>query len=308
MGNGIFLGSFLAPWHVMPVFLDLKLAADPALPGLTQEVLPITSTAIFMGWLVGALCLKPCMETFSKDQLMASFACGLLIVTLATVTLPHLTAGNLVIFVCIRFVYGVLMNITGIQAVHIQEGLLGYENKVSVAVSVGYCVVLVLMSSFCGSLTRDWDWRLETLLWYGLSYSAGRFSDDVYTSVAYLSFADVLGYGAAISAEYWGRTRVQGLSFGLAACCLFLCSGGEPGTPWVMALAMVGRLCLDVTCSTVIVGLVASFSQSAQKTVLPGCHSVELGGTVARGTWTGAGDCVVDHQGSAVEALSDDPW
>lgn len=157
----------------MPAFLDLKLAADPALPGLTEEVLPITTTAIFVGWMVGSICLKPCMEVFSKEQLVATCACGLLMITLATVTLPHLTAGNLVIFTCIRFVYGVLMNMTGIEQVYVSEGLPGRENQVNVALNVGYCVVLILMSWMCGGLTRDWDWRLETLLWYGLPISLG---------------------------------------------------------------------------------------------------------------------------------------
>eukprot|EP00438_Fugacium_kawagutii_P020896 Skav211787 [mRNA] locus=scaffold305:185267:185785:+ [translate_table: standard] len=151
----------------------MKLAADPALPGLTEEVLPITTTAIFVGWLVGSLCLKPCMEVFSKEQLVATCACGLLLVTLATVTLPHLTAGDLVIFTCIRFVYGVLMNMTGIEQVYVPEGLPGRENQVMVTLNVGYCAVLILMSWMCGDLTRDWDWRLETLLWYGLPISLG---------------------------------------------------------------------------------------------------------------------------------------
>ena len=34
----------LPAWHVLPVFLDLKIAADPALPGLTQDTLPIATT------------------------------------------------------------------------------------------------------------------------------------------------------------------------------------------------------------------------------------------------------------------------
>jgi len=39
------LGPIALPaWHVLPVFLDLKIAADPALPGLTQDTLPIATT------------------------------------------------------------------------------------------------------------------------------------------------------------------------------------------------------------------------------------------------------------------------
>ena len=129
LGHFICFSCFLAPWHVLPVFLDLKIAADPNLPGLTEKNLPITTTAIFLGWLVGSVCLKRLMEAFNKEQLVAGFACGLVLVTLATVTLLDLTAGNLVIFTSIRFVYGILLNITGIQIVHIQELMPGRENQ-----------------------------------------------------------------------------------------------------------------------------------------------------------------------------------
>lgn len=129
LGHGICFSCFLAPWHVLPVFLDLKIAADPNLPGLTEKNLPITTTAIFFGWLVGSVCLKRLMEAFNKEQLVAGCACGLVMVTLATVTLLDLTGGNLVIFISIRFVYGILMNITGIQIVHIQELMPGRENQ-----------------------------------------------------------------------------------------------------------------------------------------------------------------------------------
>lgn len=130
-------------------------------------------------------------------------------------------------------------------------------------VNAGFCIAVTALACGCG--------------FYGLSYSAGQLSSDAYSSTAFLSLADVLGYSLALSADYWGRTSVQGVSFGLAACCLFLCSAGEAGTPAVIALAMVGRLCLDVCCSTVIAGLVASFSQSAQKTMLPACGVARLG-------------------------------
>lgn len=129
LGHFICFSCFLAPWHVLPVFLDLKIAADPNLPGLTEKNLPITTTAIFLGWLVGSVCLKRLMEAFNKEQLVAGCACGLVLVTLATVTLLDLTAGNLVIFTSIRFVYGILLNITGIQIVHIQELMPGRENQ-----------------------------------------------------------------------------------------------------------------------------------------------------------------------------------
>ena len=70
-GVGVFMASIALPgWHVLPVFLDLKLANDPALPGLTAETLPITTTAIFLGWLTSATVLDRCLEVFDKKQLL----------------------------------------------------------------------------------------------------------------------------------------------------------------------------------------------------------------------------------------------
>ena len=70
-GVGVFIASIALPgWHVFPVFLDLKLANDPALPGLTAETLPITTTAIFLGWLASAAVLDRFLEVWDKKQLL----------------------------------------------------------------------------------------------------------------------------------------------------------------------------------------------------------------------------------------------
>ena len=53
---------------------------------------------------------------------------------------------------------------------------------------------------------------------------------------------------------------------------LFLCSNGKPGSLSVILPAMVGRLCLDICFTTIYVGLVENFSESAQMTVLPACN------------------------------------
>ena len=45
LGIGTCIGGLALPvWHVLPVFLDLKIAQDPSLPGLSTETLPITTT------------------------------------------------------------------------------------------------------------------------------------------------------------------------------------------------------------------------------------------------------------------------
>lgn len=117
---------------------------------------------------------------------------------------------------------------------------------------------------------------------YGLSYSAGQISTDPYMCTILLSAADILGYVACLSANSWGRSRVQAGGFFLAALCLFLCSTGERGSSFVISFAVLGRLCLDACFTLVYVGLVEIFSESAQKKVLPACEiTARLGGVVA---------------------------
>ena len=206
---------------------------------------------------------------------------GLLLVNLATITLPYLTAGNLIIFTAVRFVYGLLMNITAIASIYIQEKMPpGRGNQALVMLSIIYSIVTILMSWSCGSLTLTMDWRFEVFLWcglplmvgvimafpnwwaivqslplavtnphrmevkakrtsdegveesisdadqrniialalgflacgcgfYGLTYSAGQLSPDVYLSCMLLHAGDIFGYLLALSADSYGRNNVQ---------------------------------------------------------------------------------------------------
>eukprot|EP00435_Cladocopium_sp_Y103_P050269 s2757_g15.t1 len=272
----------LPAWHVLPIFLDLKIAADPGLPGLTQDTLPIATTAIFVGWLASATMLDKALEIFDQKQLLVLHIIGLLMVVLATVTLPYLTAGNLIVFTAIRFVYGLLMNITALQCMYIQERLPKEQgNQVLVLNSIGYCVATMLMAWSCSGLTLAMDWRFEAIFWcsaplilalavglpdcwkimqslpvavgkklhniqkpkpaevgngerqnltfaenrhivalavaflacgcgfYGLNYSAGQLSPDIYMSCILLHGGDILGYLLALTADKYGRNNVQ---------------------------------------------------------------------------------------------------
>jgi len=166
LGIGTCIGALALPvWHVMPVFLDLKIAQDPSLPGLSTETLPITTTAIFVGWLASALILDRALEVFDKKQLLMIHVIGLLLVTLATIALPHLTAGNLMVFTAVRFIHGLLMNITALQCMYLQERMPSKGNQVLVFNSIMYSIFTMLMSWSCSQLTLTMDWRLEFLLW-----------------------------------------------------------------------------------------------------------------------------------------------
>eukprot|EP00438_Fugacium_kawagutii_P034726 Skav230810 [mRNA] locus=scaffold851:162374:163768:+ [translate_table: standard] len=325
----------LPPLQALPVFIDMKIAADPQLPGLTDSTLPIASTAYFIGWLVGAMIIERMLAVFSQKQLVVLHGVALLLLTLANVVVPYLTAGNLVIYTCIRFLFGLQMNITALQCMYMQERLppsLG--NQVLVANSILYCFVMIGMAWSCSGLTLTLDWRIEALFWYsiflilgigvgfpdwrdvvgsipsavfqkgkataqvtevesggcsneggppmtltdkrniiamavtflacgccfyGLTFSAGRLSPDVYKSSMLLHAGDIAGYSLALTADKYGRNNVQALAFFVAAVCLLVCSTGEPGGPWVLPAATLGRLCVDVCFTTIYVCLAQIF-------------------------------------------------
>ena len=142
---------------MLPIFIDHKIAADPALPGLTEETLTITTTAIFGGWVVGSLFLQHLMSAFDKAQLIVAGCIGLLMVALATATLPHLTAGNLAVFTAVRFVQGLLQNIVFLETVYVQEAVPpGWGNAALVSANVGFCLVDILQAFLCGGPMLLW--------------------------------------------------------------------------------------------------------------------------------------------------------
>ena len=342
------------------------------MPGLTGQTLPVTTTAMFLGWLLGSLGLGRAIESFNKEQILVGGASGLVLVALATVILPDLTAGNLMLFTSLRFIYGVLMNIVAVQCVHVQETMPEGRKNQAVSASIANSVVAICLA---GASSLDTDWRIEALVWYaiplicslqiafphwpqvlqsipisfskkleqpasevknqemdlmdpedqrhtialaisflacgsgffGSSYSAGQLSPNPYESTMLLSAADILGDIMALSADVWGRNKVQGCCFALAAACLMVCSVGEPGSFVVLAFAMLGRLCLDVCFTTIRVAVAAIFSESAQTTMLPVCEfATRLGGVLApfSGTLPTSVLCPIFAMGCAAAACT----
>jgi len=174
VGACIYTGIGMPAWHVLPVFLNLKMAADPELPGLSDANLPMATTAIFVGWMLSATFLERALDIFDKKQLMVLHMVGLLLLNLAILTLPHLTAGNLVVFTAVRFVQGLLMNITGLLRIYVVEQMPpGRGNQVLVLLGIIYSLVTIFMSWSCGGLTLMMDWRLEAFLWCTMPMAIG---------------------------------------------------------------------------------------------------------------------------------------
>ena len=108
------------------------------------------------------------MNIFNKEELLIAAAFGLVMVAVATVAVPLVT-GSLTAFTLVRFIYGVLMNIATIQIVLLQMRMPESRRNQAVAgKQVFYSVVSIMVALLCGGFTRNWDWRLEALLWYAV--------------------------------------------------------------------------------------------------------------------------------------------
>lgn len=317
--------------------------------------MPWSATALFAGWLVGSVTLRQALEVFTKDQFLAASSVGLLLCTLATVTLPHLTGGSIYVLAAVRFVTGLLFATGPVGNLYVQDCLpASQRNQAMAFINTAYSIIAIAMAIFCGA-TQSLDWRLDALLWcglppllaiavcfpapvellrsipaaaskrsaqksessgmsgseisgaiklatcflacgcgsYGLSYSAGKLSENLYTNSVLLNGADILGYVAVLGADVLGRKAFQSSSFFLAAVCLLFCAVLQPG--WnLIACAMVGRICLNVCFTTIYVALATVFPESSQKNVLPLCQiTARVGGILApmSGTLPAAVSC-----------------
>lgn len=106
---------------------------------------------------------------------------------------------------------------------------------------------------------------------YGLSYSAGQLSPNLYTNSVLLNAADILGYLVLLGADTLGSKTFQTASYLLASLALLLCGLLQPGSGQIVACAMAGRICLNVSFGLVYVALAEIFPESSQKMVLPLC-------------------------------------
>ena len=161
------LGATLPAWGVLPVLLDLKIAADAALPGLTAESLPITTTAMFVGWFASCSLASRALSIFAKEQLVVSHMVAMMLVALATVSLPGLTSHSLAVLTAVRFVQGFLFcGVTGIMQTFILSNTCQRWKNPLIAIQwTAYSLVAMIMSWACSG---NLDWRSEELLWCGL--------------------------------------------------------------------------------------------------------------------------------------------
>ena len=133
-----------------------------------------SAKAIFAGWMVGCLCLPRLLLVFNQAQLLVGSICGLLLVAISTITVPHLTNGSLWMFTLVRFVYGIFMNMVLLETIYIQEAMPeGFGIPALVSINVVFCCVDIVQAYLCGGPMFYWDGDFKQAcciqyLWYFL--------------------------------------------------------------------------------------------------------------------------------------------
>lgn len=174
LGVGICFGSFQAPWQALPVLIDRKIAQDPFLP-LSSAQITFTQTAMFVGWLLGAVMLHPLMQRLQMKEVVVFLAAIMLGLSVATITLPYITALSMTLLCLVRLLHGMCLNIQGVQYMYMQHCFPGRGSELCSLVNALYAVVAVLMAVLCGTVTLTTDWRIEALTWFGLPMLLGLF-------------------------------------------------------------------------------------------------------------------------------------
>ncbi|CAE7529806.1 SLC22A6 [Symbiodinium necroappetens] len=174
LGVGVAFGAFQAPWQALPVLIDRKIAADPALP-LSESQLKISETFVFVGWLLGAVALHPLMQRLDLKQVLVLLGVTMLFLSVASITGPYVTMLSMTLLCGVRLLHGMCLNIQGVQYMYMQNCFPGYGSQLCAMVNTLYALVAVLMAMSCGTLTLSWDWRPEALIWFGLPMVLGLF-------------------------------------------------------------------------------------------------------------------------------------
>ena len=101
LGVGVAFGAFQAPWQALPVLIDPKIAADPALP-LSESQLKISETFVFVGWLLGAVALHPLMQRLDLKQVLVLLGVTMLFLSVASITGPYVTMLSMTLLCTVR--------------------------------------------------------------------------------------------------------------------------------------------------------------------------------------------------------------
>lgn len=110
-------------------------------------------------------------------------------------------------------------------------------------------------------------WMATATSFYGLSFSAGQLSADIYKNVLLLAVTDLAGNCIAGAIVAWfGILLTQMMSYACAGAVLLCISFMQAESSNVIVGAMLGRFCLNVTFFTVYLLLVEHFPMEIRST------------------------------------------
>mmetsp|Transcript_24195 Transcript_24195/g.53671 ORF Transcript_24195/g.53671 Transcript_24195/m.53671 type:complete len:516 (-) Transcript_24195:343-1890(-) len=111
-------------------------------------------------------------------------------------------------------------------------------------------------------------WTVSSLVYYGLSFSAGNMSSNLYLNVALLACVDVVGSSLLIPVmSVFGLRGGQQFCFVGVAVCLVGCGlFATPGSMTLLFFLLLGRLLLDVTFNTMLIFSVECFPSEVRST------------------------------------------
>merc|ERR1719382_1798632 len=112
-------------------------------------------------------------------------------------------------------------------------------------------------------------WTAASISYYGLSYSAGNLSPNLYLNVILFALMDIVGYSipGPMVASFGSRLTQAGGFLG-TSLSLLLCAVLPQGTWMAVGCALLGRLCIDVAFSTVFLLIVECFPSHCRAAAL----------------------------------------
>lgn len=112
-------------------------------------------------------------------------------------------------------------------------------------------------------------WTSASVSFYGLSYSAGELSPDIYLNVLLFALMDIVGsFIPAPMVDLIGVKHTQAVGFAGTSATLLCAAALREGSWAMVGCALMGRLCVDIAFSTVFLLIVDCFPSDCRAAAL----------------------------------------
>merc|ERR1719329_513952 len=119
---------------------------------------------LFVGWAVGFLIVSPAVDKIGRKMVYVVTAV-IVLATVGNVFAP--STGSLVLYGLSLFFLGFGNTVAIFSYIFLCESLPGsWRAPVTVGLNILYSSGLGLCAYVSGSVTKDWDCRVETLIWF----------------------------------------------------------------------------------------------------------------------------------------------